>query len=764
MRRIVVRVDDDPDGDPEDPERGWRVSIRPAGADADIVEPYAMAAALVDGRRVPAVPPRRPAPHEPVPPAAPHARLCGGDVDEVATLLRRIVRGSTRPDDVSTYGRWLHACLLGEAWNVIVTHPEVAAHQAVELALRWPATAADLHRMVWEAMRDDRAPLAGHPDLAVAITRLVPADVAPREPICGVPSVLFATSVALTDPTIRPGAMYMGLLRELDAAGHCRARAVSGVSADDLSDAVRQWTPDLVHLVAHGVLLDGRRGALWLRGEDGIEQATDAVGLIAALSAGGHPPTMVVLSACNTASPGGAADPTEASPLAAQLVAGGIPVVSAMAGEVRETACRLYTRRLAWAVHHGLSVVAGSAHGRRAALVASAAPSADIDWALPALFLAEAVDPQRPLVDARRAAELTRLADRLGLRREPVFIGRGDILARADLALRPDGGTGVIAVLAKGATSGLGGTRLLREIGWRALRDGHVPLLLGPFQETRAAPVHGRALVHAVLAAAVEMTNKMALAPFVPDTLVDDLGAAEAATLQAEVDGRGAAAARAAIHRRLKGYGERDTALIPEAVRGLLAGDLAQLATRAAAAWGDPFGAHSSVVLLCDDVHRWAAPPLSGLGFLRDLLDDPVVGLGEADRPVPVVFTASTTEADGKTVAAWCEQARSGLRVYELKDLTEEEREVGYQWVLLHPWCTKPEEDRALFGAVYTAARADYAPKWERILRRLGGRPVVVEDKLYLAADLGLEWETIRRDDDELAWARYVDRNPRYGL
>jgi hypothetical protein len=83
--------------------------------------------------------------------------------------------------------------------------------------------------------------------------------------------------------------------------------------------------------------------------------------------------------------------------------------------------------------------------------------------------------------------------------------------------------------------------------------------------------------------------------------------------------------------------------------------------------------------------------------------------------------------------------------------------------VLLHPWTTRPEQDRERFGRVYTA-EAGFGPRWERILRRLEGRPVVVEEKLYVAAEYGIEWETIRRDDDELAWSSYVDRNPGYGL
>lgn len=769
MRRVVVHVEE-----VGQPAEGWWVTVRttdPAsGATTDLAGPYPMAATSVKDsrdrlRRVPATPPDR------TPAGEPHAALCTGDAEQVAALLRRIRRGRSRTDDVSVYGRWLFECLLAPAWEAIRGHPDVARQRAVELALRWPAETADLHRMVWEAMRDDTATLAGHPEAVVAITRLVPGSSQQVRGITGMPSVLFATSVELTDPTIRPGAMYMGLLHELDAAGQYRARAVTGVSSDDLHDACARSAPDLVHLVAHGVLLDNGRGALLLRGDDGTERETDAEALVAALSVGGRRPVAVALSACNTASPGdgdagdaGPADPTDAAPLAAQLVARGIPVVSAMAGEVSESACRLYTRRLASAVHRGLPVVVASAHGRRAALIGSTSPSADIDWALPSLFLGEYVDPYQVLVDSTRARALTQLGDALGLRREPVYIGRTAILDSVDVALNQQGcATGVVAALVAGSSRRVGGTRLLREIGWRALRDGHVPLLLGPFQEARHTPTHPRALVFAILSAVVAMTEKLGVAPFVPLVLRDDLSPADERELLTTVADQAPSRARAMIHRRLREFRDDPRELIPAAVRDLLADDLAELADRVATRWGEPFGDRTRVLLLCDDVHRWAAPPLSGVGFLLDMLEDPTAGLGRSQRPSLVVFNASSTEADGKTVADWCEKARKGQRVHWMEDLTPAEMVVGYQWVLLHPWTTRSADERELFGAVYTPLR-ESAEEWEHNLRRLGGRPTIVEDKLYLAAEQGYGWGKLRRDDDELAWSSYVDKNPGYGL
>ena len=774
MRRVVVSVDEIGRDD------GWMVTVRTAAAgpgtpETDLVEPYRMAATVLVGRRVPATRPGRNLPIE-----GPHAPLCAGDPDLLAALLRRIRRGRTRPDDVSNYGRWLFECLLAEAWEAILQHPDVVRDRAVELALRWPTEAADLHRMVWEAMRDELGPLAGHPSGVIAITRLVPAEPQPVHQITSVPSVLFATSVALTDPTIRPGAMYMGLLRHFDAAGLCRAHAVAGVSGDDLYDACVRWCPDVVHLVAHGVLLDDGRGALMLRDEDRGEREMDATALTTALSGGGRLPLTVVLSACNTASPGDsaeddgggeeAADPSDASPLAAQLVAHGIPVVSAMAGEVRESACRLYTRRFAMAVHDGQSVVTASAHGRRAALMGSSAPSADIDWALPALFLGEYVNTSESLVDATRAREMTALASVLGLRREPLFIGREDILAAADAAVGPDGGVGVIAILSTGSTARLGGTRLLQEIGWRLLRDGHVPLMLGPFQEARSTPTRSRGLAYAILSTLVSVSEKMGLHPFAPVTLLDDMSHAEEQALgktlerEAETPARG----RAAVRRRLRELRDREDDLDPSTLRDLLAEDLAELAIRAAQEQGAPFGTRTRAVLLCDDIHNWWEPSpdpqtdwLTGVDCLLQMLD--ATGLGRAARPSPVVLTSSTTVGAGKAVSGWSENVRPGFLVYPMSDLTPEESVLGYQWVLLHPWTTRPLEDRELFGRVYTP-KPGLTTAWEGNLRRVGGRPTYVEDRLYLAVDQALGWNTILGDDDELAWSSYVNNHPEYGL
>lgn len=730
---------------PAGPPSGWTVSVQAVdpetGASADVVPSYPMPAITVRGRAFP----RTPAERAPVA-GQPHAALCAGDPRAIEDALDRLAARGGGPDEVTRYGRWLFECLLAPAWPAILQLPGVTRGQAVEVALRWDS-GSDLHQLVWEAMHDGEAALAGHPRLLVAVSRLVPAPGPQVHTITGIPTVLFAAGSRLTDPVIRPGAMYMGLLRSLDAGGQCQARAIQAASIDDLQQACATIRPDVVHLVAHGVLLADGRAALMLRDGTGQREAT-AEALIAALSAGGMP-TAVVLSACSTATP------TDAVSLAAQLVAAGVPVVSAMSGEVSEPACRLYTRRLALAVHQGLPVVQASAEGRRAAMLTSPQPSADIDWALPALFLAEGLPPRQRLVDATRAERLLALAEQLDLRREPVFIGRERPLAAADRLVQSGSGVGALLMLAPGSTSRLGGTRLLREIGWRLLRAGHLPLMLGPYAPGRE-PHRTREMVVEVLLRALAVGEQLELPTLVPQTLQaqDD----DAADLAGRIAGLAGAVARGRVRERLAVYRGRGADPDVDTSRELLGADLERLAEQAAG-WGPPFGPHSRAVLLGDDVHAWSRPaeadtdPTSALDALLRMVGR--AGLGSARRPAPVVLTGSATAGAGQRLAGWARGAQPWLLVHRLEELDDREALLGYQWVLLHPWTTKPVAEEDLFGRVYTSAPGSLS-NWEGGLRRVPLAPTNVEDRLYLVAAALSGAGVGRADDDEAAWRRYA--------
>jgi hypothetical protein len=728
--------------------QGWQVRIRlPADTDPGGVplEPYAMRAVhvpeTVGTRRVPQP--------EHLPPVdAKHRAVCDGDVAAVSDLLARIRSRSTRPDDVFIYGRWLFECLLAPAWDPIVHHPAAKAACAVEVALRWPANASDLHRLAWESMHDGTAALAGHASRLVAISRLVPAQVAAVQTIVDVPRLLFAAGPDLYDDTIRPGAMYMGLLRAMDAEGSCLARAIHRCSLPRLKSACVEFQPHAVHLVAHGVLVDGQRGALVLQDDEPV----DANDLVSAVTAGGNL-TAVVLSACNTGLAGDPpADPVDASPLAAQLVEAGVPLVSAMAGEISEPACRLYTRRLVSALLEGRSIVEASAHGRRAALMDASHTNGDIDWALPALFVAESTDQSARVVDATQARRVISIANTLGLRQEPVFIGRQPVLEDADRLLHADGDIGVMGILASGSTSRLGGTRLLREVGWRLLRGGHVPLLLGPFA-SGGAPTSLRKLVAECLSAALRVSETLDVAPLVPLVLEAD---ARSEPLAERVAGLPSIMARMHVRREIAQFAVRSETLEPGMVRDLLSDDLRRLACLAAAA-GPPFGTHSRAVVLCDDVHEW----VDGLAGLLAMLS--ADGLGRPNHRVPVILTGSRTADDGARLAAWSgKNGLAGFRFYHLDELSQQDRLIGYQWVLLHPWLTRSAEDD-IYRRTYTIGPR---PKLDMstVFKSFSGEPAWIATQLFPIAHALAQGGGLHSDDDEQAFSAYAALHPEYKL
>ncbi|HEY3260925.1 MAG TPA: hypothetical protein VGJ95_11775, partial [Pseudonocardiaceae bacterium] len=117
---------------------------------------------------------------------------------------------------------------------------------------------------------------------------------------------------------------------------------------------------------------------------------------------------------------------------------------------------------------------------------------------------------------------------------------------------------------------------------------------------------------------------------------------------------------------------------------------------------------------------------------------------------------ASSTVGAGQGLDAWSRGAQPWLRVHRLRELDSQEALLGYQWVLLHPWTTKPEADMALFGRVYTGVPGRLQD-WERGLRRVPLQPTSVDDVLYLVVSLLSDLGVSRQDDDEAAWRSYAE-------
>lgn len=715
---------------------GWRVDVRPGLSSTPLVPVFGIDAAelpgTLGGQRMPVVPLPRRRPADPLTEA-----LCRGDVGQAAALIGRIASRAPEPGDVIAYGRWLFECLLAPAWPAITELALAEQTHGVDLALQWAPEDADLHHLIWEAMYDGTDYLARNPGLLVSITRLVPVSGAePPETITRMPRVLFAVGSSLADPAVRPGAMFMGLLRAFESEGHCVPSAIQEASIDKLADACTRFHPDLVHLVAHGALREQGRRVLVL-GKPGAD--ADAGALVQALTAGGRP-LAVALSACQSGAPGGL---ESAVPLAAALMTKAkIPIVSAMTGEVSEQACRLYTRRFVAAIHDGESIVEASAKGRRAALQ-NAENSADyIDWALPALFLASSVPPDFRPVDPRAGRELMRIARGLKLPSKSMFIGSQEILRMADDELihpDPDKGIGFVAITNQNISK-LGGTRLLREIGFRLLRRGHLPLLLAPYSET-TAPKSLREVVCDILDKLLGALVQLKHAPFPLTVLAADR----------EFTPPSAGVTTVELQDAIVDFKNRDGDLEPGRVRWRLADDLAALG-RAAAAVGEPFGEHTRVVVLGDEFQYW----VRGLDGILEIIKDKVdSGLGQAGYPVPLIVTASLGVAGGSKLKLFTDDNSAMMAVPPLAALPLPEAILGFEWVLLHPLLGDPEPAKRV---VYTRARKANAEKLEKDFDQLHGIPTAVAKELYFLAETLANHDQFDISNDDEAWNVYVGR------
>lgn len=689
------------------PSAGWLVQVHGAGLDAT----YEMRAQEVviagEPQRVPT------------------------GIDDAGALLGRIRSRTPECGDIKTYGQWLFTALLGPVWPQLREAPAIRAAGGAELGLRWAVSETDLHRLVWEAMHDGRFALAGDPELLIAITRVVPVEADYVETVERTPRVLFVMGASAVDDTIRPGAMFMGLLRAFDAEGVCSSKAVQVSGLEGLTDTCAAFQPDLVHVVAHGGYAAGK-GSVTL----GADRHVTAEALAGALISG-HRPLAVVLSACGS----GSFATSDGGPLAAELVERGIPIVSAVSGEVSEQACRLYTRRLVSAIGEGTPLAKAAAQGRRAALRKSTNSADQLDWAMPSLFVADSVPATFRPIDPERAGRVVDLATRLKLRESPLFIGRTSILEKVDRLVtdRDAQRVGVLGAVGDNI-SGLGGTRLLREMGYLLLLRGHLPLLLGPYSST-APPKTLRELLKEIL------TNIGFLASMAG--IVIPRLAALSGYYDADPPPDTQYEAELAFREAYARFAKDTTPLDWGVVQTKLSADFVALA-EAARTLGGPFGSHTRVALLAAKIHRWG---VTG-ELLRHLEMYGQRGLGGAS----VVFTASVGTPDGLKVKAFHERMIStrGFLFPQLAPLTPAEAVVGFQWVLLHPAQLATAPDK--LEPVYAARPTTRQTVLDIAFQLLEGKPAAVrEEKFYGVARLLAATGEFVSADDEAAWSSYLE-------
>jgi hypothetical protein len=599
-------------------------------------------------------------------------------------------------DDIFTYedytheqieqlGRFLFDRLLGiDAWNAILSAAPGAA--IVELALRFAGERYELHRFPWELMHGPAGFLAQGQPLA-SVTRLVDrregvqtAALSFQSP----PRLLFAVGTSLTAKRIRPAAEIMSLLRQLHTRNlTVRQRVLLSPYAETLSDEVAAFQPDLVHFSCHGGIEKEQeaRGFLefQLKGKAGATVAPTskhlhAHDLLVALRHGEHLPPVVVLSACYSGStrPAGAGTPGPTSPaptpppalagpngstrtaavdrigsLAAELVAGGVPVVVGMGGQVADSACRLFTRYFGEALMSGEPLVTAAARGRRGAFLAGAVPDR-ADWAFPVLFMdAELGAGCAPEMDLGPVEELKWRIGHYGVEPFPAFCGRHKFFEAYEGLFRQTEDKPVLAIYTEDSKRGTGRSRLLRELAAQALRDGHVPCLVSSDEPKWPTPPFAGAadLAVEILRAINHAREGFGLGAPLQSRVLKRLIETSQDRLQLEGE-----LVDVESHDDLADFLDRlrphKSAAAPPsatAVRGWLRSDFLALIQQARSTHPGTVGPEKHIVLLLDDVDRYGAAVSSLLTWLKkkqglgSILPGAPPGAGAPPETEPVI-------------------------------------------------------------------------------------------------------------------------------
>jgi len=633
-------------------------------------------------------------------PLAPLAELPGPEADrpaccdlycctEDAAVLtegrQRIIDRNLAPGiGTSKFGGYLFHALIGTAaWQWIREVARDNQARCIDLALSWANSDANLNRLNWEMMHDGQGFLAaGLPGVTVAITRLVAGSVGDRwEPRqCEFPPrILFVVGTTLNDPSIRPAAEFLGLLRELkDSGRRIRARVLENARTEELERVIRIFRPYVVHFICHGDWdRDTGRGYLQLAPDDtSSDRSRYADQLYAAMTVDALPPPLVILSACRTGS-AEAPPPTvlqgahDLAPLATELVSLGIPLVLGMAGRVSDTTCRLFTRQFGDALVQGESLVVATAEARRATVARGRTAEESVDWAFPALFAAGQVDPGFAPVPAGAADSPTQeenwiLAYNLG--RDPVFCGRNEFF-KAYYSFFGPAPRRVLVVVAD-EQRGVGRTRLLLELAAQMLRDGHIPIILTSDEPDWKPPQSLQAFGEMLRRTIRDVRHTLDLKS-APES--------QLALLLGDRSAPGQPSLRRDIAEELES-GE----LTVMALRLAIEADLGRLVKDARNKHESIKRAEGRAIILLDQMEHYGE--LLPKVILR-MLDG--FGFGTSDEPVPAVLALAMGQPANTIVKDTLERAasRSSLRQLPLRpfDFNSGEDLLAYSWILLNP-------------------------------------------------------------------------------
>jgi hypothetical protein len=435
-----------------------------------------------------------------------HEALCSADDDKPHRTLHNSIReGDPGESDVTLYGGYLFATLLGPAWKE-VNKKCPAPGRDIEILTDPDVRVLDA--LPWEMMSVGVIPLiaiAGH-----SISRVVSDTPRQQAEIVRPLRVLFV--VGEMDDALRPGAEYLAILRSLHSGGDGAAgkagialhvQSITDADASQIEDAVEAFKPQIVHIVAHG-MMEGPDAVIRLTVRQGTKitgyENCSAARLLEIFTGRGKrsPPPLAVVNACHTSEE---SNPGDARAFAADLVRGGVVAAVGMSGEVASTACRLFTKafyrtlaELPADAEGGGAVTShpvqqAVAQGQFAARLHFEKYKNSVEWARPALFIAR--DAQVGLTDdARRIALFTAAANSRGAA-ELMCDRYGAVRAyETFMAQRSNPGSRWFLVFEQPSAGEekreagwnlpyqLGKTRLLEEIAQRALLDEYLPCLM----------------------------------------------------------------------------------------------------------------------------------------------------------------------------------------------------------------------------------------------------------------------------------------------
>jgi hypothetical protein len=649
------------------------------------------------------------------------AKEAAAAIGDPVALADAVEAGRASDEQLARYGQALFEAAFGDQlWQRLLTQADGQPY--LEIAIRGTATDDDvaLHALRWEALHDGTRPVAAQGSdcaasgarVPVGIVRIIPlspaasatarasAPAAQWVPIARIPRVLFAIGARLTDPKVRPGAEFMGIMRHLERdGGSIYPSVLQEATRPVLARALTAFRPDVVHFIGHGRRFPDGSVKLQLHPEPGLkpgEEYVTAGQLLDVFGEAGHTPTMVLLSACQTASGAsgdgdGPEDRVNALPFAARLVAGGVPVVVAMAGDISDTASRVFTRALTAAIgdaDEDVPLAKAVMRGRRAAFH-NHPGYASSHWIMPTVFLADTVPGDIRLVDTAPLATTRKRVQELDLAADPVFCGRADFITAMDRLLDGDDKLNVILGYTPNAYGSYGGERLLRELGARAVRAGVVPVLLAPFD---VKPPTTRVMLAREIVKRVRFIRGKLRLPAPPGGYRVTAAAADA---------------------------DADAIDLAAAIRADLGDLVAELGARLPEA--DPVrsrhGDQPRAVLLCHRVDGWDEAGYDLLDMLGPL------GLEPDAPPLPVVLTGADTDAIREArLTRW--SGKTWVKPMPLGRFSTDDDEdvLAYQWWLLNP----PE------GQPVYAPRRDAPDDWQELLRAsMEERPLYPDVHLY---------------------------------